>query len=189
MKPIRTKRLVLRQWYLSDTMDLFAYAKNPLVGPSAGWRPHRTPKDSEELITKVFQQEYFHWAMVLPGQGKVIGGIGLTADPKRNNPQTRVLGYSMSPDYWGQGLMTEAAKAVISFGFEILCESLISVYHYPDNLRSKRIIEKCGFTYEGTLRQCSSLFNGKILDNLCYSMTASEYRKLKAETDIFHLNP
>ena len=75
--------------------------------------------------------------------------------------------------------MTEAAKTVISFGFESLNTVLISIYHYPDNIRSKRVIEKCGFTFEGTLRLCSCLFNGKVYDNLCYSMTAQEYKKLK----------
>ena len=181
MKSLRTKRLVLRQWYMSDADDLFAYAQNPLVGPSAGWRPHHVRKDSEDLIQKVFQQEYFHWALVVPGAGKVIGGINLTQDTKRNNPHARTLGYSMNPDYWGNGYMTEAAKAVIAFGFEGLTTEIISVYHYPDNLRSKRVIEKCGFTYEGTLRHCSQLFNNKTYDNLCYSMTAMEYRKLKQE--------
>ena len=181
MKSLRTKRLVLRQWYISDADDLFAYAKNPLVGPAAGWRPHHVRKDSEDLIQKIFQQEYFHWALVVPGSGKVIGGINLTQDVKRNNPHARTLGYSMNPDYWGNGYMTEAAKAVITFGFEGLTTDIISVYHYPDNLRSKRVIEKCGFTYEGTLRLCSQLFNNKTYDNLCYSMTAMEYRKLKQE--------
>ena len=179
MKSLRTKRLVLRQWYMTDADDLFAYAQNPLVGPAAGWRPHQFRKDSEELIQRVFQHEYFHWALVIPGNGKVIGGINLTTDSKRTNPHTRNLGYSMNPDYWGNGYMTEAAKAVISFGFESLNVSLISVYHYPENVRSKRVIEKCGFKYEGTLRQCSELFNNKILDNLCYSMTSMEYRQHK----------
>ena len=69
------------------------------------------------------------------------------------------------------------------------CIEGLGVKLNTDAGQHQRNLEKCGFTYEGTLRQCSSLFNGKILDNLCYSMTASEYRKLKAETDIFHLNP
>ncbi|MBP5639562.1 MAG: GNAT family N-acetyltransferase [Victivallales bacterium] len=181
MKSLRTKRLVLRQWYLSDTDDLFEYARNPLVGPSAGWSPHHSRADSEELIKKVFQQEYFHWAIVLPAAGKVIGSINLTKDIKRNNAQALTLGYSMHPDFWGNGYMTEAAKAVISFGFESLNTVLISVYHYPDNLRSKRVIEKCGFTFEGTLRLCSHLFNGKVHDNLCYSMTMPEFKKLKQD--------
>ena len=102
MKSLRTKRLVLRQWYMSDADDLFAYAQNPLVGPSAGWRPHHVRKDSEDLIQKVFQQEYFHWALVVPGAGKVIGGINLTQDTKRNNPHARTLGYSSAAHFSSQ---------------------------------------------------------------------------------------
>ena len=97
MKLIRTERLILRQWYLSDAEDLFAYAQDDRVGPMAGWRPHRTSKDSENLIRFHFQKVLFHWALVLPGEGRVIGGINLTQDAKRTNSMSRMLGYSMSP--------------------------------------------------------------------------------------------
>lgn len=167
---------------MSDADDLFEYAKDPHVGPNAGWAPHRTRSDSEMLIRK-FQSEYFYWAMVLPGEGKVIGGINLTTDLKRLFPNSRSIGYSMSPDYWGMGYMTEAAKAVLQYGFQILELDVISAYHYPENTRSKRVIQKCGFTYEGTLRMSSQLFNNKILDNCCYSMTKQEYNKLYKDLD------
>ena len=178
MKNLRSKRLLMRQWYLSDADDLFEYAQNPLVGPPAGWSPHVKRADSERLIKELFQVQYFHWAIVLPERMKVIGGINLTQDPRRNYPQSRCLGYSMNPDFWGYGFMTEAAKGVLKYAFEYLKLAIVSVYHYPDNIRSRRVIEKCGFTYEGRLRQSSFLFNSKVLDNCCYSMTADEYKQL-----------
>lgn len=177
MKTLRTERLILRKWQLTDADDLFAYASNPSVGPSAGWAPHTSRKESETLIRTHFQVVSFHWALVLPECGKVIGGINLTRDLKRNFLGARTLGYSMSPDYWGHGYMSEAVQTVLAFGFYDVSCSIISVYHYPDNERSRKVILRNGFTYEGTLRQCSHLFNGKLHDNLCYSMTEPEFRQ------------
>jgi ribosomal-protein-alanine N-acetyltransferase len=110
-------------------------------------------------------------------KGKVIGSIGLHIDRKRNNDNVRMLGYVLSEDYWGKGLMTEAAREVIRYAFEDMGLDLISVYHYPSNIRSKRVIEKCGFQYEGTLKRASVIFNGNIYDDVCYSLTREDYRK------------
>ena len=86
MKTLYTARTVIRPWYLSDADDFFEYASTPDVGPNAGWEPHRTRSDSLNVIKNYFQRTYYHWAIVLPDLGKVIGGIGLTQDPKRSFP-------------------------------------------------------------------------------------------------------
>ena len=72
--------------------------------------------------------------------------------------------------------MTEAARAVLRFGFEEQGLGLITVNHFANNRRSRRVIEKCGFYYEGTLRRGARLYDGAVLDLCCYSMTAEEYR-------------
>lgn len=79
-----------------------------------------------------------------------------------------MLGYAISEKHWGKGIMTEAVKAVIKYGFENLKLDLISAYTYPFNTRSKKVLEKNGFKYEGTLKQAEKLYNGKIYDNDCY---------------------
>ena len=84
----------------------------------------------------------------------------------------------MSKAFWGHGYMTEAAQAVISYGFKDLNAQLISAYHYSFNDRSRRVIEKCGFTYEGKLRLCSQPYMGVLHDDCCYSMTREEFNKL-----------
>ena len=73
--------------------------------------------------------------------------------------------------------MTEAAKAVLRYGFEQLNLEMVSINHYSYNNRSRRVIEKCGFTYEGTLRQGVCLYDGRVEDICCYSMTAAEYKE------------
>ena len=178
MKTLTTARLIIRPWYISDADDLFEYASTPDVGPNAGWEPHRSRADSVNLIKNYFMRNFYHWAIVLPDLKKVIGGISVTPDPKRSYPLAKVLGYSMSKDYWGHGYMTEAAQAVIHYAFRDLNINLLSIYHYSFNLRSKRVIEKCGFTYEGTLRLCSQPYAGVLHDDCCYSMTREEFDKL-----------
>lgn len=79
-----------------------------------------------------------------------------------------MIGYAMSEKYWGKGFMTEAVQAVIKYGFDVLKLDLISAYCYPFNSQSKRVLEKNGFKYEGTLKQVEKLYNGKIEDNECY---------------------
>jgi putative acetyltransferase len=71
--------------------------------------------------------------------------------------------------------MTEAVKRVIKYAFEEMNIDLISVFHYPHNIRSKRVIEKCGFQYEVTLSQICKIYDGQIFDAVCYSILKSEY--------------
>ena len=71
--------------------------------------------------------------------------------------------------------MTEAAKTLMWHAFMAEGIELISAYCYPDNKRSRNVLEKCGMTYEGTLRLCEERFDGVILDNLCFSVTKEEF--------------
>mgnify|MGYP005860124675 CR=1 FL=1 len=100
-----------------------------------------------------------------------IGTIGLIADPKRENPRARMLGYALSKDYWGLGIMTEAAKSVISYGFKSPCTDIITCCCYSYNKRSRRVIEKCGFIHEGTLHDGEMRYDGEIFDLECFVLS------------------
>lgn len=176
MKTLHTSRLTLRTLTPEDLDDFFEYASSPNVGPSAGWKPHEKKEESLKIL-KSFAEEEDVWGIVMNSSNKVIGSIGLHRDRKRENPRSRMIGYALSEDYWGRGLMTEAADRVLRHCFEELDLLIVSVYHYPSNARSMRVIEKSGFTYEGTLRQASTLFDGEVVDDVCYSMTREEYLK------------
>lgn len=177
MKTLNTERLMLRKFQSSDLDDLYDYAKNPNVGPDAGWEPH-VDKSVSKKILDMFIEEDEVWAIVNKASNKVIGSIGLHDDRKRNHAKAKMIGYVLSETHWGKGLITEAAKAIIKHAFEDMALELISVYHYPFNEGSKRVIEKCGFKYEGTLRQSSTIYNGNVYDDVCYSMTREAYERL-----------
>jgi len=174
MKTLQTARLTLRSWSESDLDDFYAYAKNPNIGPNAGWPPH--PDKTHSLaILRSFMERDEVWAIVDNASRAVIGSLGLHEDDKRRNAKAKSIGYVLAEEYWGRGLMVEAVKRVLQHAFEELGVDIVSVYHYPFNVRSRRVIEKCGFRYEGTLRRAFAIYDGSVYDDVCYSITREEY--------------
>lgn len=141
-----TNRLILRPFAIEDARDVFEYASDLDVGPMAGWNPHQTIEDSIAIVDqfisekKVFAIEY---------QGKVIGSLGL--EPLKNDlflsELGRELGFVLGKPYWGQGLMVEAVNRVSEYCFNEIDLEYLVCRHYEFNLRSKRVIEKCGFVF------------------------------------------
>jgi putative acetyltransferase len=174
LKEINTRRLLLRRFKLSDLGDFYEYAKNPNVGPNAGWDFHKSKEESLSILKNFILSDEV-WAIELKSENKVIGSIGLHKDRKRDNKDAKMLGYVLSENYWGQGFATEASKAIIDYAFIELSVDVLSVYHYPFNERSKNVILKCGFNHEGVLRKATITYDGKVYDDCCYSMTREEY--------------
>lgn len=112
--PIETERLLLRPFVESDAEALFACCRNPNIGNNAGWQPHASLEESREVLRSVFLSQKGVWAITLKDNGQLIGSIGIIADPRRENPQVRMLGYWLDEAQWGKGYMTEAVKAVLN---------------------------------------------------------------------------
>lgn len=166
---IETDRLILRPTMMSDAEDVFEYASGENVGINAGWERHKTLEETREIIETVFSAENV-FAIALKESGKVIGSVGLVADPKREYDRVQMIGYALGEAYWGRGYMTEAARAVVDYGFETLDLEMISAYCYPYNKRSSGVLKKLGFQYEGRLSLCEKSINGEVLDNECYAL-------------------
>ncbi|WP_422486436.1 GNAT family N-acetyltransferase [Gudongella sp. DL1XJH-153] len=180
MPLLETDRLIIRRFKLSDLNDFYEYARDPAVGPDAGWDYHRS-KDESLFILHKFSKSNDIWAIELKENSKVIGSIGLHRDKKRENKSARMMGYVINAKYWGQGYATEASKRLVRYAFDVLKVDIISAYHYPHNERSKAVIIKCGFSYEGTLKCATVTYDGKVYDELCYSITKDEYLNRHAE--------
>lgn len=179
MDTIATRRLLLRPLAMSDVEDFYEYASHPDVGPNAGWQPLSSLSEARGKLQEFIDKDETR-ALVEKGSGKVIGSIALHPDKRRNHDKTRAIGYVLNPAYWGNGYMTEAAKAVIRHSFESAGLLILSIDHYVFNERSRRVIEKCGFVYEGTLRLAYEVYTGEIHDHVCYSITRDDYGKLIA---------
>ena len=174
---LETDRLLLRMWHRRDAAELFAYARNPNVGPNAGWKPHSSVSESRTIITQMFHA-HRTWAITLKETGQIIGSIGFEQDYLRPTVESLEMGYSMSEDHWGNGYMTEAARRLIRFGFEELGLRVLSIRTRENNHRSQRVIAKCGFKYEGTLRRAYRTYDGKVRETRVYSMLREEYEEI-----------
>lgn len=149
-KIIETNRLVLRPFKQSDLEDFFEYASVEGVGEMAGWHHHENKQKSQEILN-LFIDEDKVFAICLKSSGKVIGSLGVEKYgleeklTEFNGYLGREIGYVLSKDYWGNGLMPEAVSAVINYLFnEIGLDFLICGY-FLFNGQSKRVQEKCGF--------------------------------------------
>lgn len=173
---LKTKRLIIRPISIIDAEDMFEYAKTNLVGPDAGWAPHRSLNDTYNIISAMMQikhpTELGNWAIVLKESGKMIGTIELY----NHLPNFKAeLGYALNPKFWGQGIIVEAAKEVIEFGFSILNLKRIHIGVFLTNNQSQRVAEKLGFIKEGILKNGYLRYDGKIFDELIYGLTDKEY--------------
>jgi ribosomal-protein-alanine N-acetyltransferase len=171
MDTLETDRLLLREWNIEDAADVYEYAKSKRVGPMAGWKPHENVEESKQIV-QMFTKENDTWALVLKQSSKVIGSVGLHG----KDVDERMLGYVLGEDYWGQGMIVEAARKALEYAFDTLKVNRVSVFHYPFNEQSKRVIEKLGFRYVGNKEQSAKIFDGTVYDEVCYLMTREEYR-------------
>ena len=171
---LTTPRLLLRDWKGEDADNLWEFASNPLVGPSAGWQPHRSPGDSARAMSPYRQMGV--WAVALREGDKVVGTLELTDDRRRKGLRAMEIGYALSLDWWGAGLMTEAVRAAARYAFEVKGAQLVTAYCQPGNERSVHLLERCGFAYEGTLRGMYRRFDGEALDMRCYSVRPDEIK-------------
>lgn len=122
MNILNSERLILREWRESDSSDLYEYAKSDLVGPNAGWRPHKSEGESKDII-KMFIDNDDTYAIVLRSENKVIGGIGLhnrKPDEKLYDLEQREIGYVLNPRYLGNGYVPEAINCLLDSWLSIL---------------------------------------------------------------------
>ena len=177
MKTLVTNRLILRQWKENDSADLYEYAKSELVGPSAGWPPHKNEEESKGII-RMFIKNNETYAIVLKSENKVIGGIGLhnrKPDDSLSDFHQKEIGYVLNPKYWGNAFIPEAVNCLLKYGFNELNLELIWCGHFDFNFKSKRVIEKCGFKYRFQKAEKLKLLDNKEVTTLYYNIFISDY--------------
>ena len=132
---IETERVILRPFKASDLADFFEYASVDGVGEMAGW----------------FISEDKTFAITLKESGKVIGSIGVEKYGMEEKLSEffelsgREIGFVLSKDYWGQGIMAEAVNGLIGHLFNKIGLDFLLCGYYDFNAQSKRVQEKCGF--------------------------------------------
>ena len=147
---IETPRLILRAFRESDLDDFFEYASVEGVGEMAGWRHHESKEESLKILRRFIENDKT-FAICYKENGKLIGSLGIEKyglEDKLTEFEPylgREIGYVLSKDYWGRGIMPEAVKAVIDYLFGVLDLDFLTCGYYSFNSQSKRVQEKCGF--------------------------------------------
>ena len=146
---LKTERLILRPWYEEDAEDLYKYAKDPDIGPIAGWPPHKSVENSLEIIRNVLAVPETY-AVCLKENNKAIGSIGLHRNDLAEREDELELGYWLGKPFWGQEIIPEAGREILRHAFEDLKMNAVWCGHYDGNTKSRRVMEKLGFVYHHT---------------------------------------
>lgn len=171
---IETQRLLLRRWEHKDFQGYVPIVSDPQVMVPAGCQPAATLDVASAMFSRDLHNDLC-FAIVLRQTGEVVGRIKLQSDMRRFHVNSLSVGYELRRDQWGRGYMTEALEAMVTYAFEKKGVDVLAVSHYADNHRSQRVIEKCGFKLEGVVPWACKRFDGKICDDVCYSILRQDY--------------
>lgn len=149
MKIPATKRVKLRPWHLTDAPALYKSAQQPNIGPRAGWAPHQDVKQSKNTIATLFKQTRTYAITLIPTD-QPVGSLSLKIGSQSElclNEQHGEIGYWIACEYWGKGLVVEATQALLRVCFEQENFQVIWCSYFCDNVASKRVAQKLGFTF------------------------------------------
>jgi RimJ/RimL family protein N-acetyltransferase len=143
----RTPRLVLRRWLAADRGPFAAMNADPRV--MEHFVAPLSRDESDALVTRIESQfaarGFGLWAIEIPGVAPFAGFAGLSVpDFTAHFTPCVEIGWRLSPEHWGRGFATEAARAVLAFGFETLALDEIVSFTTAGNLPSRRVMEKIG---------------------------------------------
>lgn len=171
---METPRLILRHWREEDYHDFLSFAADPQVMLSSGASPAVTQEEGESAFRRALWDSGCY-AIVLKETGRPVGKIKFQKDLRRYHVNSVSIGYELRRDCWGQGLMPEALRAMVTWAFQHKKVDVVGIGHFEGNDRSRRVIEKCGFQYEGVLRSAFQRKDGQVFNEVCYSILREEY--------------
>ena len=181
---LHTERLLLRSLILEDAADVQRFAGEFDVASTLTNMPHPYEDGMAEewmraCSAKFEKDEALNFAITLKADKNLIGGIELRIDPENENGE---LGYWIGKPHWNHGYATEASRAVVAHGFEVLKLNRIYAYHFKRNPASGRVLEKVGMRYEGCRRQHTKKW-GNFEDSMGYGILKADYDSLNAQKE------
>lgn len=177
-----TERLILRAFLKDDIPEVYKnWAGDEDVQNGYGEPVYETQEKTSELVYKYIENtkspDYYRWAVVLRESGECIGQTAFFFVSTEN--EVCEIEYCIGKPWQSKGFITEAVHELIRFGIEDIGFNRVQISCRENNLPSKKVIEKCGFTYEGNLRRFFK-YNDKFYDRLFFSILADEYKSLKS---------
>jgi len=168
---IETERLILDRLTDKDVQEVFELRSNP---ENMKYIPRPLAKDYEDALElirmideKIDTNEGINWSVRFKNDSKLIGIIGYYRMQPEN--YRAEIGYILSPDHHGKGIVTEAVNQLIKYGFEDLKLHSIEAVIDPENYASEKVLQKCGFIKEAHLKEVE-FWDGKFIDKVIYSL-------------------
>ena len=172
---LETSRLRLRRLTRDDAPDVFLYNSDPEVVRYLLWTEHQSLAESRADIERVIKGydkgSDLRWGIELKSTGRIIGGCKLTCVPEHRRAE---VGYVLAREHWSQGYAQEAVRAILKHGFEVIDLNRIEALTFAEHAVSGRVLEKCGFQLEATLRGYE-LIKGNFTDLRMYSVLKTEW--------------
>jgi [ribosomal protein S5]-alanine N-acetyltransferase len=168
---LETQRLLLRRIDANDVNEIFALRSNPETMKYIPRPLAKTTEDALEHIAiidaKIETNEGINWAITLKGDPKLIGLIGhYRIKPENFRAE---IGYMLLPEFNGKGIITEAIKEVVNYGFKVMQLHSIEAIIAPENFGSEKVLQKNGFVKEAHLKE-NEFYEGRFLDTVIYSI-------------------
>ncbi len=176
---LETERLILRPWRDEDAKSLYKYARDERVGPAAGWAPHTSIENSREIICMVLSQPETY-AVIPKDIGEAVGSVSIMRKGQCSAPISEneaEVGCWIGVPYWGKGLIPEAIRELVRRCFEDLECTAVWYGYFEGNEKSKRVQEKCGFSYQMTMKDMPCAIEGLIQDEHFSKLTKQEWMR------------
>ena len=168
---LETERLILRRVDNNDIKEVLALRSN---AETMKYIPRPLLKNDEDALAhiamideKIESNEGINWAITIKGDPKLIGVIGHYRIQKEH--YRAEIGYMILPEYNGKGIVTEAVREAVKYGFEVMKLHSIEAVIEPGNLASAKVLEKNGFIKEAHLKE-NEFYDGRFIDSVIYSL-------------------
>ncbi|CCX62272.1 uncharacterized protein BN727_00441 [Bacteroides sp. CAG:598] len=179
---METERLILRRWTEDDAESLYKYAQNPAIGPIAGWLPHTSIENSRKVIRDIFFAPETY-AVVLKETNEPVGSVGIMFSDGLHSAEMEEgdaeIGYWIGVPFWGQGLIPEAVNRLLIRCFDELDIKRVWCGYYDGNIKSRRVMDKCGFKFHHTEEGKTSPL-GDIRTEHFTLLTKEEWKAMKS---------
>ena len=177
---LETERLICREITAEDAAVLHQYWSDPIVMEYLSLAPFKRMEETLEMISLVTHMpetgEGFRWAITRRQDGKLLGTCGFhNGKPEHYRFE---MGYELGKEYWRQGIMTEALRKILTYGFSNMKLNRVEAFVNHGNIRSTGILGKLGFQLDGILREYERN-QGQFVNQYCFSLLKAEWEPSK----------
>ncbi|MFD0977836.1 GNAT family N-acetyltransferase [Salinimicrobium gaetbulicola] len=178
---LETNRLILRKFTLEDAKEVQSMRSDQRVMKHMDSKEHLSIAQSEEFIKENLNtyslEKGIFWAITEKNSGAFIGDFAFWRIDSKNFRAE--IGYTLNPAYWGKGYMKEAMDAALAFGFKKLNLHSFEANINPENMNSRKILERTGFKKEAYFRE-NYYYDGRFLDSEIYCLLERDFTPRKA---------